>query len=160
MSCGSSDGTLSSTARSTWTDRSSGRISLSELPRSLWIARIYDQIGDMSANRVIYVGLAVLVIAALEELTWRGLVMRSLRSSMGPLRAWLLSSVLYALSHVATLRLLAPPVAGLNPLIVAAALGCGLVWGHIYNRTGRLTPAVFAHALFSWAIVDFPLRWM
>ena len=25
------------------------------------------------------------------------------------------------------------------------------------NRTGRLVPSLFAHGLFSWAIVDFPL---
>ena len=42
-------------------------------------------------------------------------------------------------------------------VLVAAALGGGLVWGHLYNRTGRLGPSLFAHALFSWAIVDFPL---
>ncbi len=126
-------------------------------PRSWWVARIYLQLGDTSNNRMIYVGLAVLVIAAMEELTWRGLVMRSLRTQLGPMRAWLLSSVLYAVSHLATLNLLAHPVAGPNPLVVAAALGGGLVWGHLYNRTGRLAPSLFAHALFTWAIVDFPL---
>lgn len=126
-------------------------------PRSWWVARIYMQLGDLSNNRMLYVGLAVLVIAGLEELVWRGLVMRTLRSSMGPLRAWLLSSVLYGAAHVATVTILAHPVAGPNPLLVAGALGGGLVWGHLYNRTGRLAPGLFAHALFSWAIVDFPL---
>ena len=126
-------------------------------PRSWWVARIYMQLGDLSNNRMLYVGLAVLVIAGMEELVWRGLVMRTLRSSMGPLRAWLLSSVLYGAAHVATVTLLANPVAGPNPLLVAAALGGSLVWGHLYNRTGRLGPGLFAHALFSWAIVDFPL---
>jgi hypothetical protein len=24
-------------------------------------------------------------------------------------------------------------------------------------RTGRLTPAILAHALFSWSIIEFPL---
>lgn len=128
-----------------------------DTPRSWWVARIYLQLGDMSNNRMLYVGLAVLIIAALEELVWRGLVMRTLRPSLGPLRAWLLSSVLYAAAHATTLTLLAHPVAGPNPLLVAAAFGGGLVWGHLYNRTGRLTPSICAHALFSWAIVDFPL---
>ncbi|MEZ4295896.1 MAG: CPBP family intramembrane glutamic endopeptidase [Polyangiaceae bacterium] len=66
-------------------------------------------------------------------------------------------SLLYAVAHASTLSLLAHPVAGWNPLLVAAAFGGGLVWGHLYNRTGRLAPGMFAHALFSWAIVDFPL---
>jgi membrane protease YdiL (CAAX protease family) len=126
-------------------------------PRSWWVARIYLQLGDMSNNRMIYVGLAVFVIAMMEELVWRGLVMRTLRGPLGPIRAWLLSSVLYGAAHATTISLLAHPVAGPNPLLVAAALGGGLVWGHLYNRTGRLGPSLFAHALFSWAIVDFPL---
>lgn len=126
-------------------------------PRSWWVARIYLQLGDMSNNRILYVGLAVLLIAMLEELVWRGLVMRVLRAPFGPARAWLLSSVLYAVAHVGTISLLAHPVAGPNPLLVAAALGCGLVWGHLVNRTGRLVPSILAHGLFSWAIVDFPL---
>ena len=128
-----------------------------DTPRSWWLARVYLQLGDTSENRSLYVGLVVLVIAALEELVWRGLVMRSLRPSMGPMRAWMVSSVLYGLAHAATIPLLGHPVAGPNPLLVAAAIGGGLVWGHLYNRTGRLGPALFAHALFSWAIVDFPL---
>lgn len=126
-------------------------------PRSWWVARIYLQLGDMSQNRMLYVGLVVLVTAGLEELVWRGLVMRSLRAPLGPMRAWLLSSVLYGAAHATTITQLAHPVAGPNPLLVAAAFGGGLVWGHLYNRTGRLAPGVFAHALFSWAIVDFPL---
>jgi membrane protease YdiL (CAAX protease family) len=128
-----------------------------ESPRSWWVARVYLQLGDTSNNRMIYVGLAVLVIAAIEELVWRGLVMRSLLRPLGPLRAWLLSSALYGLAHVGTVSLLAHPVAGPNPLVVVAAFGGGLVWGHLYNRTGRLGPSLFAHALFTWAIVDFPL---
>ncbi len=128
-----------------------------DTPRSWWVARIYLQLGDTSNNRMIYVGLAILVVAAIEELVWRGLVMRLLLRPLGPLRAWLLSSVLYGLAHVGTISLLAHPVAGPNPLVVVAALGGGLVWGHLYNRTGRLGPSLFAHALFTWAIVDFPL---
>lgn len=126
-------------------------------PRSWWIARIYLQLGDTSNNRMLYVGLAVLVIAVLEELAWRGLVMRALRSLLGPMRAWLLSSALYAIAHLATVSLLAHPHAGPNPLVVIAALGGGLVWGHLYNRMDRLGPSLFAHAIFTWAIVDFPL---
>lgn len=126
-------------------------------PRNWWLARIYLQLGDTANNRMLYVGMAIFVIAVLEEIVWRGLVMRSLSPAFGPARAWLFSSVLYAVAHVSTIGLLSHPVAGPNPLIVAAALGCGLVWGHLYNRTGRLAPSLFAHGLFSMAIVDFPL---
>jgi membrane protease YdiL (CAAX protease family) len=41
---------------------------------------------------------------------------------------------------------------------VLAALGCGLVWGLIVARTGRLPVAIFSHALFTWCVaVQFPL---
>ena len=126
-------------------------------PRSAWILRLYLQLGDPEAMGRVVVAGVVFVIAALEEIVWRGLAMRALESPLGSLRAWLLSSVLYAAAHLPTLFLLGDPVAGPNPLIVMAAMGCGLVWGWIVLRWGRLTPAVFAHAFFSWAVVSFPI---
>ena len=44
-----------------------------------------------------------------------------------------------------------------NPLLVVGAFGCGLVWSFLRFRTGRLVVAVLSHAIFSWAIVEFPL---
>lgn len=126
-------------------------------PRQAWILRLYLQLGDPEAMGRVLVGGVVFGIAALEELVWRGLAMRAMEGPMGPLRAWLLSSVLYAVAHLPTVFLLGDPAAGPNPLVVMAALGCGLVWGRMVLRWGRLTPAVFAHAFFSWAIVSFPI---
>jgi len=40
---------------------------------------------------------------------------------------------------------------------VGAALGCGLVWGRLVLLKGRLAPAVFAHAFFSWGVASFPI---
>jgi hypothetical protein len=126
-------------------------------PREAWIMRIYLQLGDPATDARILVGGVVFVIAALEELVWRGLVMRALAGPLGRNRAWVVSSVLYAAAHAPAVFLLADPTAGLNPLLVGAAFGCGMVWGRVVLRLGRLTPALFAHALFSWAIVNFPL---
>jgi membrane protease YdiL (CAAX protease family) len=126
-------------------------------PREGWIMRLYLQLGDPADERRILLGGAVFVIAALEELTWRGLILRSLEDPLGPTRAWLVSSLLFAVAHVPTVILLADPVAGPNPLIVSAALGCSFVWGFIAMRYRRLVPAIFAHALFSWAVVEFPI---
>ena len=125
--------------------------------REAWLMRFYLQLGDPAADGRVLVGGFVFVIAALEEVTWRGLVMRALEGPLGPARAWVLSSALYAAAHVPALFLLADPTAGLNPLVVAAAFGCGLVWARIVHRTRRLTLAMFTHALFSWAVVSFPL---
>ena len=42
-------------------------------------------------------------------------------------------------------------------LLVLGALAGSVMWTGIYLRRGRLLPAVFSHALFSWAMVEFPL---
>jgi uncharacterized protein len=126
-------------------------------PRELWIMRIYLQIGDLSAPGRKLLGAAVFTVAALEEIVWRGLVMRSLQDVTGSFRAALITTLLYTAAHLPTLSLLAMPVAGYNPLVVLAAFGCGLVWSLMVLRTGRLTPAVLAHALFSWSIIEFPM---
>ena len=125
--------------------------------REAWIIRVYLQAGDPNAPGHVVVGGAVFLIAAIEELVWRGLVMRTLEAVYGARSALIVTSLLYALAHVPTLYLLRDPVAGLNPLVVLAALGCGTVWGLVYLRTERLVPALFAHALFSWAVVEFPI---
>jgi membrane protease YdiL (CAAX protease family) len=125
--------------------------------REAWILRLYLQLGDPEAHgRELFAG-AVVLVAALEEITWRGLVMRSLQAAYGLRRALLISSLLFGAAHLPTLFVLADPVAGPNPLIVLGALGCSLVWGGIFARTSRLVPAIFAHVLFSVAVVEFPI---
>ncbi|WP_437657988.1 CPBP family intramembrane glutamic endopeptidase [Sorangium sp. So ce1182] len=126
-------------------------------PREAWLLRLYLQLGDPSADARVFAGAMVFVVAALEELVWRGLVMRALEGPLGQGAAWLLSSALFAAAHLPTLLLLGDPVAGPNPLLVAAGFGCSIVWGRVVHRTGRLPPALFAHAFFSWAIVSFPI---
>ena len=125
--------------------------------REAWIMRLYLQIGDPNAPGHVLVGGAVFLVAALEELVWRGLVMRTLEAAYGARRALIVTTLLFAAAHLPTLYLLGDPSAGLNPLVVLAALGCGMVWGLVYLRTSRLIPALFAHALFSWAVVEFPI---
>jgi membrane protease YdiL (CAAX protease family) len=126
-------------------------------PREMWLTWLYLQLGDPDAPGRTLVGVAVFAVAALEEIVWRGLVMRTQEEVMSPRRAALVSSLLYAAAHLPTLVLLRPPGGMLNPLVVLAALGCGLVWSFLVIRTGRLTPALLAHALFSWSIIEFPL---
>lgn len=126
-------------------------------PREGWIMRLYLQLGDPAGEGHMLLSASVFGIAALEEITWRGLVMRSLEEPLSPKRAWLFSTLLFAVAHAATAVLLADPVAGPNPLIIGAALGCSFVWGFIAMRYRRLIPAIFAHALFSWSVVEFPI---
>jgi len=125
--------------------------------REAWIIRVYLQVGDPGLVDMHLVGAAVLVIAALEEITWRGLVLPILEEPFGARRAWLWSTLLFGLAHVPVAYQLRDETAGLNPLIPMAALGCSFVWGYLAIRTDRLAPSIFAHALFSWAIIEFPL---
>ena len=128
--------------------------------REAWVMRIYLQIGDPEflQERVVGISVAIVVVAILEEIAWRGLVYALVEERFGTRRAWPITAGLYAAAHLPTLVLLADPYAGPNPLIVLAALGCGLVWGLIVARTGRLPVAIFSHALFTWCVaVQFPL---
>ncbi len=124
-------------------------------PRVGWLARTYLQIGDPTALRekVFYVSAFICIIAIAEEVLWRGLVTTLFAEMLGSRRAWIFSALLYSLVHLPTMWMLADPKAGLNPLVVFAALGCGLVWGAVTRWTGRLAPAIISHALFDWFVV-------
>jgi len=71
----------------------------------------------------------------------------------GSRRAWIYAAFLYALAHVPTLWLLSDTRAGLNPLVVLGALGCGLVWGGLARHKGRLVPGALSHILFDWCVI-------
>jgi membrane protease YdiL (CAAX protease family) len=125
-----------------------------------WLIRLYQQVGDPEVlqRHMVGVSLAVVVIAALEEISWRGLVFSALEERFGTRTAWPATAILYATAHLPTMFLLRDPFAGPNPLVVIAALGCGLVWGLIVARTGRLPVAMISHALFTLAVaIHFPL---
>ncbi|MBM4358971.1 MAG: CPBP family intramembrane metalloprotease [Deltaproteobacteria bacterium] len=122
-----------------------------------WLWRLYLQLGDASELAPPQVGAAIVAIAALEEIVWRGWVMRALRIAHGGRLALVASTLLYALAHLGTAFVLRDVEAGLNPLVVLAALGCGLVWGSLALRFDRVGPSLCAHAIFSWAVALFPM---
>lgn len=94
--------------------------------------------------------IALLVIVACEELVWRGWVQAELREALGARRGWICCALLYALVHLPTLLTLRDPDAGLNPLLLLAALGGGLCWSFLAERTGRLLPGLLSHGVFSY----------
>lgn len=129
-------------------------------PQAIWLARLYDQVGDPSELRknVGVVVLAIVTMAVCEEIVWRGLVTSLLEERLGSRRAWVWAAVLYALAHVPTMWQLKGS-AGMNPVIVLAALACGLVWGAMARHFGRLLPSVFSHVLFDWTILMMFRLW-
>lgn len=132
-----------------------------KLPQLLWLARLYDQLGDPAVLRknVSLVVVALVLTAIAEEIVWRGLVVSLLEEKVGSRRAWIVSAILYALAHVPTIWALADINAGPNPLLVLAALGAGIVWGFMARRFERLVPGIFSHVLFDWTVVMMFRLW-
>jgi membrane protease YdiL (CAAX protease family) len=129
--------------------------------RESWLARLYLQLGDPTTLRknVAFVVIGIIVMAAAEELVWRGLVRSLLEELVGSSRAWVWAAVLYAVAHIPTLWALRDPVAGLNPILPVAALGAGLVWGYMSRRFERLLPGIFSHILFDWTVLMMFRLW-
>jgi membrane protease YdiL (CAAX protease family) len=127
--------------------------------REIWLVSLYGQIGDPRALQAHALALAAVVglVALAEEVLWRGMVTQLLAERVGPRAGWLWAVGLYAVAHTPTMWALRSG-AGLDPVLVVAALGGGLLWGAMARAFGRLAPGVLAHALFDWAaIMMFPL---
>lgn len=87
--------------------------------------------GDVILVLVLVVGAPVV-----EELFFRGLLLRALRDRFGPAAAVVVSGVLFGLAHFEPLQL---------PVLAAF----GVVLGILALRTGRLGPGICAHAAFN-----------
>jgi|HubBroStandDraft_2_1064218.scaffolds.fasta_scaffold55859_2 membrane protease YdiL (CAAX protease family) len=128
-------------------------------PREIWLVSLYGQIGDPQQLRAHapWVGAVIVVVAACEEIVWRGLVSQLLADRFGSRAAWLVAAALYALAYVPTMWALRAG-AGLNPVLVIAALGGGLLWGAMARAFGGLVPSIVAHAFFDWgALMMLPI---
>jgi len=132
-------------------------------PREIWLVSLYGQMGDPKVLQAHAPAVAATIVGVViaEEVLWRGMVTQLLADRIGTRTAWIWSAALYALAYVPTawsLRADAGPGAGLDPVLPAAALAGGLLWGAMARTFGRLAPGILAHALFDWAVVMmFPL---
>ncbi len=117
-------------------------------PREGWLFQIFLLTGPISGSTA--KALTIVVLAAMEEIVWRGFVAHELLQKLGSRRALPLSAVLYALAVLPTAWTLADPDAGLNPLLVLAALGCGICWTYLALRSKRLFAVWASHAAFSY----------
>jgi membrane protease YdiL (CAAX protease family) len=117
-------------------------------PREGWLLQIFIVTGPMFGSTV--KTLALVLLAGMEEVVWRGFVAHELSQKLGSRRALPLAAVLYAASLLPTAWTLADPAAGLNPLLVLAALGCGICWTFLALRSHRLIAVWASHAAFSY----------
>lgn len=119
-----------------------------------WLVRLYLQLGPVPLERgasLLY-GFAVMGIALMEELVWRGMVQQVLEERFGVRRGWLVTTALYALSLVPSVWQLQLAPAGKNPLLMFAALFCGAVWSFLSARKQRLPPSMISHAIFTYML--------
>ncbi len=104
------------------------------------IAAVYDR-RDQAPLPMI--GLLLVVwIGPAEEVFWRGFLQQRLTERLGRWRGYLIASAMYAGVHLWAANL----------MLFTAALVCGLFWGAMYARWGRLWPAIVSHALWDLAI--------
>jgi membrane protease YdiL (CAAX protease family) len=132
-----------------WVGRSV--VSPSGSERGAWLYRVYLQVGASEVlQRSVVLTALLLLIPFLEELVWRSWVLDELVERFGKRRGWPIAALLYALSLMPTAYFLADDRAGLNPLLVLAGLGCGLVWSFMAMFLGRLPPVIISHMAFTY----------
>jgi membrane protease YdiL (CAAX protease family) len=131
-------------------------------PRQAWLFHIYLQLGNPEhLQRSTAYTLLILAVCAAEEIVWRGMVLGDLTERFGRRAALPLSALAYGVAALPTLWLIRDPIAGLNPLLLTAAVGCGLVWSFLSAQIGRLPPVVISHMAFTYfTIVQFHLPGM
>ncbi|HEY0462556.1 MAG TPA: CPBP family intramembrane glutamic endopeptidase [Polyangiaceae bacterium] len=169
------EGTLLELLTPRWGDLSIGAVSMMGLlfaswaarkilsplgsPRQAWLFRLYLQLGNPEhLQRSTGYTLLILAICVAEEIVWRGMVLGDLTQRFGRRAALPLSALAYGFATLPTLWLLRDPVAGPNPLLLTAAIGCGLIWSFLAAQLGRLTPVVISHMAFTYfTIVQFHL---
>jgi uncharacterized protein len=107
---------------------------------------ITEMSGQTAEMMVLAVG-AVVLAPVVEELVFRGLLLRALLGVMGAPWAILIQAVLFGLVHL-------NPEAGVaNVGLVVILTGVGTVLGVAAYRFGRLAPTIIAHAIFNAVVL-------
>jgi len=83
-----------------------------------------------------------LLIGPGEELFWRGFIQRRYMDRFGPWTGLALATALYTLVHVGSL----------NPMLIIAALLCGLFWGFLFMWKRSLMLVVVSHTVWDIAV--------
>ncbi len=105
--------------------------------------------GEFDTDRAYLIATVVAAVIAapiVEEIVFRGLVMRGFLSRMGPLIAIALQGVLFGVAHF-------DPARGTGNIgLVMVLSGVGIAFGVSAYLTHRLGPTVIAHAIFNGVV--------
>jgi uncharacterized protein len=109
-----------------------------------------DDIGDLSVDRTYTIAIVIAAVIAapiVEELVFRGLVMRSLLSKIPVVGAVALQGILFGVAHV-------DPVRGSGNLgLVMVLSGVGISFGAAAYWLRRIGPTMVAHAIFNGVVM-------
>ena len=109
-----------------------------------------DPIREVAADRVYVVALVIAAVIAapiVEEMVFRGVVLRGLSSRMPIVLAIVLQGVLFGAAHI-------DPVRGAGNLgLVSVLSGVGIAFGIAAHLLRRIGPTIVAHALFNGAVL-------
>ena len=97
----------------------------------------------------IFIGFALLLwIGPAEEIFWRGYVQHNISKTTGDVKAFIITTLIYALVHIWSF----------NFMLVMAALICGIFWGWLFMKYKNVIPCIISHALWDVAIfIIFPI---
>ncbi len=114
------------------------------------LANNTDGVGELSADRTYTIAIVLTAVVAapiVEELVFRGLVMRSLLSKLPVVVSILLQGVLFGVAHV-------DPVRGTGNVGLALILsGVGISLGGGAYLLRRIGPTMVAHAIFNGLVM-------
>jgi uncharacterized protein len=109
-----------------------------------------EGIEEISADRTYVVSLVITAVIAapvVEEMVFRGVVMRGLRSRLPIVAVVVVQGLLFGAAHI-------DPVRGVgNVGLVLVLAGVGMAFGVGVALLGRIGPSMVAHALFNAAVL-------
>lgn len=114
------------------------------------VASNTDTLNEVRDDRTYVIALVITAVVAapiVEEMVFRGVVMRGLRSRLSIIPVIVVQGLLFGAAHF-------DPVRGTGNLgLVMVLAGVGIAFGAATAIIGRLGPAIVAHALFNGAIL-------
>jgi membrane protease YdiL (CAAX protease family) len=122
--------------------------------RQAWLAQLYWFLGDpVELESIKWVPWLIVIAPMLDEIVWRGWIQDRLSVVVPRGHGWLLTAGLYGLQAAPTLFTINDATAGPNPLLLALAMVSGLLFSFLTHVTGRVAPAMIAHAAYSYFMV-------
>ena len=110
-----------------------------------------EGIGELDLDRTYVIALLVTAVVAapvVEEMVFRGLMLRGLRSRMTAVAAVVVQGVLFGLAHVDPLR-----GAGNIGLVLVLSAAVGVAFGGAAYLLRRIGPTIIAHAIFNGVVM-------